>query len=254
MGKYIVYGIQDIREPGRIRYVGKTTGDPKVRMSNHWTYSRRPGSLSRIHGWLRSRSSVPEVVEMIPLAYSDSDDELSQLEIDTIRDYRARGMADLNLTDGGEGLRGYSRSPESRKAISEKYRASGGPVAKLTWDQVREIREHRMKVYEESADTAKRYGVLGSAISRILLNVLWRDDEFDPGLVVPRPPGSHRSAAFNMDTIREIRTLRQSSWVSSKSIAENYGVSESAIQHILDNRSYRDPNYDPATLIRRGQK
>lgn len=61
------------------------------------------------------------------------------------------------------------------------------PLRKLNRDQVREIRELRMKIYEGAASVGRRYNVTGSAIANILKNRTWYDPEFDPNRVVPTP-------------------------------------------------------------------
>lgn len=171
-------------------------------------------------------------------------ENLNQLEVENISKYRELGQADLNHTDGGEGLRGYRRSEESKRAMSEKYKSSGGPVAKLTWDDVREIRRFRVKEYEPAEEVAARYGVARTCIDRILNNTMWVDDGFDPQSIKPRPGGLNPGCKLTMKQVKEIRALRKEKWVSAKSLAEIYEVSEPAMQGILKNRTYFDPEYD----------
>lgn len=244
----VIYGIRDLTEPERIRYVGLTRGVPKVRMSNHWTYSRKPGRLNRLHGWLKSRSERPEDVDMVIIREALPEEDLNELEKQYIAMYRGRGMADLNHTDGGEGLSGYRRSEESRRAISEKYKKSGGPMARLTWEDVNTIRERRKDKYEPAVPIAEEYGVSRTVIDRILNNTLWNDPGFDPEDIKPREGGFNAGAKLTMDQAREIREFRAGVWVSAKSLAEEYGVSEPAMQGLLKNRTYFDPNYDPKSL------
>lgn len=248
-----VYGLYDTRDPERIRYVGKTTGTLRVRLSNHWTYSRKEGKLTRVQGWLKSRSTTPELVGMRVLRTASSEEELNRVEIETIAEYRARGEADLNHTDGGEGMRGVVRTPESREALSRKYRKTGGPNATLNWQQVREIRTNRMLGYEEAASVAERYGVGRTVIDRILRNQMWIDSAFEPSQVKPRPAGTSKLAKLTLEQVNGIRTRRAKEWVSSRALAEAHGVTESAIQHILSNLTYKDPNYCPEGLAVRGR-
>lgn len=253
MNTFNVYGIYDTRDPERIRYVGKTTGTLRVRLSNHWTYSRKEGKLTRIQGWLRSRSATPNLVGIRVLRTVGSDEELNRVEVETIAEYRARGEADLNHTDGGEGMRGVVRTPESREALSRKYRETGGPNAKLNWHQVREIRTHRTRDYEEATSVAERYGVSRTVIDRILKNQMWSDPAFDPTQVTPRPAGMNNRAKLTIEQVNGIRALRAKEWVSNRALAETHGVTESAIQHILSNLTYKDPSYCPDGLAIRGR-
>lgn len=250
----LIYAIYDNREPERVRYVGKTTTNLKTRLSNHWTFARNAPRPYRIQAWLRSRLTCPEVVGIRVIVETETPLELNELEVQWISHYRNLGQADLNLTDGGDGGTGVVRSAESKRAISEKYRASGGPVAKLTWDQVREIRSLRQREYLEAAEVCEKYGVQRTVIDRILNNLLWADPEFDPQTIKPRPPGSSKNAKLSMGQVREMRSLRQQEWISSRVLAERHGLVEATVQHILENRSYRDPEYDPATLAPRKSK
>lgn len=254
---YLVYGIYDIQDPERIRYVGMTTGDLKTRLRNHWAYSDPKYRRSRIQCWMYSRRNRRGDVRMVVLDSVKDFEELKRAEMEQIKKFREKGMADLNLTDGGEGMLGYRRSEESKRQISEKYRKTGGPYAKLTWEDVRRIRKDRMERYEPAEEVAKRYGVQRTAIDRILRNELWIDETFNPDDVKPRPGGMHVGAKIPMEKVREIREHRTREWRSAKSIAEENGVTEPVIQNILRNKSYHDPEFDPSKVIprpRRGNK
>lgn len=244
----IIYGIIDQLEPERVRYVGLTYGVPRVRLSNHWTYSRREGQKNKLHSWLSSRKDRPEDVAMICLHEAEPGENLNDLERLFIARLREIGQADLNHTDGGEGLKGYRRSEESKAAISKKYRETGGPSAKLSWDDVNAIRAHRLVNYEPAEDVSSRYGVARTCIDRILNNTMWFDSNFNPEHVKPRPGGLNQRCKLTRDQVNEVRSLRKNVWVSAKSLAEKYGVSEPAIQGILKNRTYFDPDYDHTTI------
>lgn len=180
-----------------------------------------------------------------------SDEEIHDAEIALIATMRSSGQADLNLTDGGEGLLGYKKSAESREALSKKYRASGGPSAKLNWDQVREIRALRLDRYVPAAEIAAEYGVLRTAIDRILNNTMWVDEDYDPELMSPRIRQRHPQSMFTKEQVAEIRKYRQTTWESAKDLGERYGVSIPTIYGILRNRVYFDPEYDPETIVGR---
>jgi hypothetical protein len=175
-------------------------------------------------------------VEIRELCEADDENELNELEVFWISNLRSAGQADLNLTDGGDGGRGSVHSPESRTALSEKYRASGGPSAKLNWATVHEIRARRQALYQEATVLAADYGVTRTAIDRILKNQLWFDPTFNPESIASRPAGSHHRTKLTMDEVRELRNLRLSEWVSSRSLADKFRMSESAIQHLLENK------------------
>lgn len=247
----LVYGIVDTREPDRIRYVGLTTCGLETRMRNHWAYARRSENPSKIQAWLKSRLNQPEVVQIKELFEAESLEALKEAEVKHIAHYRALNQADLNLTDGGDGNLGVLRTEESKTRMSEKYRQTGGPSAKLNWEQVREIRERRVAEYSKAEILASEYGVARTAIDRILKNQLWFDPAFDPSTLAPRAPGSISTAKLTMDQVNEMRDLRKAQWVSSRSLAQKYGVKEATIQFILNNKSYHDESYDPRDLCKR---
>ena len=70
----------------------------------------------------------------------------------------------------------------------KKFPTSGETArnARLTWEQVREIRASRQEVYEPASAVASRYGVTKDMIRLILLNKNWFDPDFDPTTIIPR--------------------------------------------------------------------
>lgn len=247
----LIYGIYDTREPDRIRYVGKTTTNLRVRLSNHWTYAKTV-NRSAIQRWLWSRREIREVVGIRVLREVSDGDDLDKHEVELIAHYRSQGQADLNHTAGGEGMTGYKRSEESKREISEKYRATGGPSAKLNWAVVREIREWRTREYVGAKEVAAKYGVNRTAVDRILKNQMWFDPGFAPESLKPRIRKRDPRAKLTDEQVREIRALRQQQWIPSRELAKQYGVTEPAMQQILENRNYRDEAYDPDSLVPRG--
>lgn len=74
--------------------------------------------------------------------------------------------------------------PETRKFFSRH-----GDMArnrKITGEQVKEIRERRMKKYTSNTEMAKEYGITGDMVYRIVKNMNWYDPEFNPDEVIPR--------------------------------------------------------------------
>lgn len=244
----VIYGIFDTDSPERIRYVGLTTNNIAARMRNHWTFARTGRGKTRIYCWLRKRIDTPYRVGIREIDRPKEGETLQDAEIRVIREFRGLGMADLNISDGGNGGLGHVKSPEVRKALSDKYRASGGPSAVLNWETVREIRRGRTERYSPADEVGNRVGVNRTAIDRILRNQLWYDPEFDPSTIAPRPPAMQARCAFTMEQVQEIRELRKKKWIRTRVLAEEYGVTEATMQHLLDNRTYKDPDFDPKSL------
>lgn len=64
---------------------------------------------------------------------------------------------------------------------------------------------------------------------------------------VPRGEGQWQSK-FTWDQVREIRSLREKSYIPDVELARRYGVSRSSIGSVLKNDLWYDPEYDPSAL------
>ena len=102
---------------GEIRYVGKTTWSPRIRLRAHINSSKRWVHTHKAH-WIRhllNSGHVPElrVIGAVP------DDNSSLAEQICIFAARHLGARLTNTTDGGEGGTGIFPSPETRRLLSE---------------------------------------------------------------------------------------------------------------------------------------
>lgn len=94
--------IYALTEPGHldvIRYVGATTGEPKLRMHNHLYEAKRSKSTCHRLQWLRSLTERPGVLTL------EVADDLTWEEAETrwICDLRAAGHDLTNTAPGGRG-------------------------------------------------------------------------------------------------------------------------------------------------------
>lgn len=253
----VVYTLTDKLEPDRVRYVGLTRRKPQVRLSGHWTECLNGGTRP-VNNFMRKRLYDRSRVVMTVIDECATDEELKCAEIEWIAFYRSLGQADLNLTDGGEGMWGYRMSEEQKEAKrqsmigrfrGEHYRGE----VKLSWEKVREIRSRAKAQWVSQQDLADEYGVTQSVIMKVLLNRAWIDDDYDPSGLPSRPPESH---ANNRQTTREvvdaIRALRMREWVPEREIGRRYGLTRSNVQNILSGVRWPDPTYDPSKLVRAG--
>lgn len=108
---WFVYALVDSRFPNEIRYVG-ITNNPKSRLSHHLSQAPK-------EGWKKSRwiGSVIEAggnVLMGMVAAGLSQDDAMALEVRLIAEHRASGARLMNLTDGGDGVKGQVQSAETR--------------------------------------------------------------------------------------------------------------------------------------------
>lgn len=162
-----IYGLFDIEEPNRIRYGGKTLSRRGVtdRVYHHlWGAKKLNQSIPSAH-WIRKIGG--DRVGYVVLEETTAD-LIDEAEIRWIAELRSRGMADLNVTDGGDGQ------------TSEQVSGEKNPRAKLTWDIVRSIRETVTTDYVPTSQIARTYELTPAAVSKILRNANWYDPQYNP--------------------------------------------------------------------------
>ena len=251
-----IYAVTDVSEPDRIRYVGLTTRGVKTRASGHWTDSRT--STYPFSHFLRKRLDRREDVrfEVIDEAYDM--DELNEKEMAWIAHFRELGQADLNLTDGGGGVKGRKMSDAEKEIRSQAmigvFRGDkhGGEV-KLSWEKVRAIRSQAAEQWRPHYEIAKDYGVSTDLISGVIRNSRWRDEDYDASLAMKRPPetrANNRQIPYSV--VVEIRELRQREWIPETEIAKMFNLTRSNVHNILSNARWVDPEYDPASVVPAG--
>lgn len=103
----VIYGLID-SDTGEIRYVGQTTKLLEERFARHMRTPRR----RHLYNWLRSCSPKAIILERVPIK------NLNDAEVRWIANMRERGVQLVNLTDGGECIRGYRPTPETRVKLS----------------------------------------------------------------------------------------------------------------------------------------
>jgi group I intron endonuclease len=149
---------------------------------------------------------------------------------------------------------GYNINPTAGSCLGVKHseetknklRGENRPTAKLTWPQVREIREKYLSgeyVYEK---LALEYNISKSVIEGIILGNAWKDDfltetyfekvseikgKFPHGRVGPRP--------LTRKKAQEIREKYVSGKYTHKSLAQEYEVGSSTISNILNNKTWK---------------
>lgn len=111
---WYIYVLYDPREPEVIRYVGWTT-NPKRRLVAHI----REAKVNKTYcqRWKQSLLKVGVVPEM-KVMESGFGSTYKDAEVRWISYYRDLGSKLTNLTDGGDGTKGRTNSPEHRARIS----------------------------------------------------------------------------------------------------------------------------------------
>jgi group I intron endonuclease len=108
----IIYGLS--LDDGEIRYIGKSI-DISARLRSH-KHSSNKGVKTPLYHWIRKYGFDAIRVSVIE---EGGVDELFDLEIKWIAHYRAQSDRILNVTTGGDGVRGYAQTEERKRAHSE---------------------------------------------------------------------------------------------------------------------------------------
>ncbi len=148
--KYLIYGL---RENGskEIRYVGKSSSGVR-RPRSHWSeFSLKTGYP--VHNWTKSlvqTEKVPEILilqEFIGLddvSLNEKNNKLNEAEISWIKKFQECGHRLLNMTNGGDGLLGWS---------GEKHPMFGRKGEKSPRFGVRHTEKSRKKMSEALSGT-----------------------------------------------------------------------------------------------------
>lgn len=142
-----VYGLHPLYDENQIRYVG-ITSCPKERFAAHLSSARRQSRLP-VHSWIRNLIKKDQLPEMRLLARIHDDvDDWGSDERRWIALYRRLDLADLNVSDGGEGVRMARLSDEHRRKISlglrDAYaagRRSAAGAANPMWGKKQSIKQ-----------------------------------------------------------------------------------------------------------------
>lgn len=184
--EWFIYALTDPRDKA-IRYIGFTI-DMQTRLYGHLTYAKR----ERTHkaNWIKQLLALNLKPEMICLE-TGIGDGWQEAEKRWIAHYRNVGLRLTNMTDGGDGVPGAKRSPETCRKISEALKGkkkSPEAVAKFAAANrgkkaSAETRRKMSEAHKGRPGTTK--GTKASPETRALLstvNKARRDAEFDEAL------------------------------------------------------------------------
>lgn len=108
------------------------------------------------------------------------------------------------------------------------------PVAKLTWDQVREVRRRHASESTPVTLLATDYGVDPSTLTDVLDGKTWVDPSYSP-LV---DADTRRGTKLKAQQVLEIRARYATSEVPFTELAKEYGVSRQQISQIIRRKSW----------------
>jgi hypothetical protein len=162
----------------------------------------------------------------VEIIVDNIDEELSFLvEMETIDAYKKRGITLSNMTDGGEGVSGFSH-PHSEE---HKQRLKGNTFGQSTWGKTFKGKTHSDEQKAKWAEIRK--GVTSPRKGVVLSDETKRKiSQSRIGLIVKK------RRVLSEDQVREIRALLPHHYIAE--IARRYSVGESTIRRIRDGERY----------------
>lgn len=249
----VIYGILDMDYPERIRYVGQTTRFTS-RRTEHWRAAQQNKKLP-VSKYLRKHLNRKNRIEFRVLDTALDHDILDELEIKWISDLRSRGQADLNVTGGGRGSFRVEWAQDRRDLYRERMLAewSQNPSRrnrfKMSYEAAREMRTMASREWVSREWLRKEFKCSLATVRSILLNLSWKDPNYDPRNLKNRPVMvQEQPTTLTADIVRQIRRDRLEGWVSNSELGKKYGITPSHVSNIIRNLKWVDPEYDPTAV------
>ena len=126
--------------------------------------------------------------------------------------------------------------------VRDIRRASNLAMQKLTWEQVKEIRERYAPGKISHEKLAREYKVTAAAIRHIIINKTFHD----PGYTPKTTEVSVRRVLTDVDAAT-IRRRYCAEPIGMSDLAREFDVSLAVITGIIHNKTYRDADYTPPT-------
>lgn len=251
-------------------YIGQTN-DLDTRDYTHTFYGRQCMPIDcAIQKYGRSN------FELFTIAVVDTEDQANQEEMYWIAEMRRMlGKENVyNLADGGSGPRGVKRSEESRRKMSEaksrekhphfgkkqseerkqKTRGENSVRAKLTNDDVKEIRRLYAAGNHTSRQLGEQFDVGKTTILRVLKNESWHhieNDQYDWVIKALNENVSKKftgalsgtdnpNAKLNYVIAEDIRVQYAMGRYTFKQLAEKFGVGATTIGRVIRNELWTE--------------
>lgn len=154
----VVYALCDPRLESGVRYVGKTVTTGLNRRNGH--VYRAMTDRTRKAEWIRGLQAdgIQPQFRVLEVAFTRLG--LALAERSWIAFYRARGVDLTNMSSGGEGVHGFTQSPESIKKSADKRRGRKMPPEVCEKNRIAHLNqtfsaEHRRKISEAGKGRAK---------------------------------------------------------------------------------------------------
>jgi hypothetical protein len=145
------------------------------RIANHFAQNAEPGQLTPVVGTVQNW--LPPRAYRWPKTWAREAEALSEMGAAAIRAHFEK-MYGSNVPSKRSIERWTNNlSAEARARVN---RGENGPGAKLSWNDVNDIRESTAKKGKTPRELAEEYGVATSTIRRVLANKAWQDQSWDP--------------------------------------------------------------------------
>jgi hypothetical protein len=220
MPSCLVYGLASSEAPATVRYIGKTTLAPKVRLNLHLSAAKR-SARTAVHRWIVSHLRRGNDILMLPLvdgANWDGDEER------VISEYRASGASLMNILPGGQGTLGLRHTDEERMRRSERRKGKALPP------ETRAKVSASLKGHQRSLEAREkqRRSVMGSA------------NHFHGKSHTAAAKEANGRARVKL-TDEQVLEARASfaAGEPQKSIAARLGISQAQVSAIVNGKAYR---------------
>ena len=135
-----VYCLSEVDGP--IRYVGKTEKGLK-RIQQHLSEKKKRGKVSHKANWINKLRDTGLLLE-VSILEEVSSEVINEAEVFYISYFKSLGFDLTNKTEGGEGLRGYKHSNETRILMSEVGKGKKhSPLSEKELEKIRERSEDK---------------------------------------------------------------------------------------------------------------
>lgn len=224
-------------DPNEIRYVGKTSKGAANRLKTHASESRNLKNNLPKSRWIRKHGEGH--IKTVELQTASEEWELEELERGWIQRLGTFGTPrGLNLTEGGEGVSGYTFSAAARERFRERTREQfelKHPRKKLTDGDATAVRR-RLWDGERPEEVHREYPHVTVAVIKKLEQAGYR-----PGIPFPDRPrtlrdpeiglrGSKTRSRFERGELpRAVAELYATGEFTKTRIAETLGVSCAAV-------------------------
>ena len=106
----IVYALALASSPADFRYIGRTAKSPNIRLGNHISTSKSRDTY--MYRWMRKALDGGDSVEIVVIEDGLTWEDSGIREIYWISLYRKAGFRLTNTSNGGDGNKGYVKTPE----------------------------------------------------------------------------------------------------------------------------------------------